>query len=100
MLLEEGNILILHPNDECPHIDLTSGDKIKFEHGNVNIGKNLCSIVFVFRVVSNSHAFDKNNKLLIESKDSNSLYRDQVIMDNLYKGFNIEKYHTEKKKNQ
>ena len=94
MLLEEGHILILNPHDECPHIDVTSGEKIKFEHGNVNIGKNACSIAFVFRVVSTIHAFDKHNKLINkESEVTNSQLHDELIMDNLYKDFNAEKYH-------
>ena len=50
----------------------------------------------MFRVVSNSHAFDKMNKLMIEESDvTNSQLHNQLIMDNLHKGFNVEKYHTD-----
>ena len=58
MLLEEGTIMILHPHDECPHIDNESGEKIKYEHGNVNIGKDNCSVAFVFRVLCKKYQFD------------------------------------------
>ena len=64
MLLEEGIIFILHPNNECPHLDELFNRKVKLEHGNVNIGKDDCSVAFVFRVVPNYLQFVKENNCL------------------------------------
>ena len=33
MLLRNGNFVILHPNDECPHGHIVTNAKCKYHHG-------------------------------------------------------------------
>ena len=94
MILTEGTILILHPGDECPHLHQESGGKIKYEHGNINIGKDECSIAFVFRVVSQEEQFRSSDNCLINN-ERNALKKDkEKEIDMMYDHVDTELYHT------
>ena len=93
MLLDEGSILVLHPKDECPHYDKHFGKKVKYEHGNVNIAKDKCSVAFVFRHLRDHYKFDiSDHHLLTEEYTFTNLDMEDK-MDDMYDKFDIEKYH-------
>ena len=93
MVLEEGSILVLNPKDECPHFSEEFEKMVKYEHGNVNIEKDKCSIAFVFQVVSKYFPFRTSDNCLI-SKDripsSDAILKE---MDKMYEEVDIDNYH-------
>ena len=50
MLQEEGNITVINPMDEIPHLDIDDDKEVHFQHGDTKIDKNDISVAFVFRV--------------------------------------------------
>ena len=101
MLLQEGCICIINPNDEKPHYDLASGKEIHFQHGNTKITADDISVAFVFRVSPHTCLCDMGTNRVIlphdvlsylsrKEKYSRVKQRDR---NKLYKEFDIEKYH-------
>ena len=94
MTLNEGELLILNPKDECPHVNKEMNGSIKYEHGKVRIAKDRCSIAFVFRVCNKFENFNKvDNRMLVESKDGND-NSSLALTNELYKSVDVEQYHT------
>ena len=94
MLLEEGSILILHPHDECPHYDELYRKVVNYQHGNVSVGKEECSVAFVFRVVSKYGQFKiSDNSMIISDNVISHDVKKYEQMDFLYNQFDIDSYH-------
>ena len=77
MLLKHGDICILNPKDEKPHIDHLSQEEVHYQHGNTKVTKDDISIAFVFRV---------SPHVALCRKDNNSV----VLPDNMLEGIQIE----------
>ena len=69
MLLQEGCICIINPNDEKPHYDLASGKEIHFQHGNTKITADDISVAFVFRVSPHTCLCDMGTNRVILPHD-------------------------------
>ena len=95
MLLQNGNFVILHPNDEHPHFDNTSNQTCKFHHG-VRIIKKNTSISFVFRVSTSFAKFRKSDNTIFDHGVTNNPTKD-VLKQKLYESIDIMKYHRDMK---
>ena len=91
MLLQNGNFVILHPNDECPHFNSTSNQTCKFHHG-VRIIKNNTSMSFVFRVATSFAKFRKSDNTIFDHGITNKSEK-EVAKQKLYKSIDIVQYH-------
>jgi len=101
MLMKEGNVCLIHPNDEEPHLDILSNKMVHFQHGDTKVNKNNISIAFVFRVsvhqcICNIH----NNKVILPKKVSDIITckeKNGVVNQNdrkeKYKEIDISNYH-------
>ena len=66
MILKEGNISIINPKDEEPHIDVESQRMVHFQHGNTKRTGNDISISFIFRVSQHSCICNcSDNKVIV-----------------------------------
>ena len=103
MLQEEGHICVINPLDEMPHLDVTSGSEIHFQHGDTKIGKNDVSVAFVFRVspheclcnITNNHVV-LSPEMVAEVHERNKVAKvKQSDRIKLYEQFDIALYHRE-----
>ena len=93
MLLQNGNFVILHPNDECPHFETSSNETCKFHHG-VRILKNNTSISFVFRVAISFATFRKCDNTIVDLGISFNIDK-EITRKNSYNSIDIVKYHND-----
>ena len=102
MLLEEGCICVINPNDEKPHYDFASGKEIHFQHGNTKVIGDDISVAFVFRVSPHTCLCDVGtNKVILPhdvlsdiSKKEISSRVKQRDRTKLYEQFDITEYHS------
>ena len=93
MVLREGTVLILNPKDECPHYNDTDNGKVKYEHGNVKIGKDETSIGLVFRVVPNYVSVNITDNRLVCSSIRPAESKIVTEMDKQYASVDVELVH-------
>ena len=66
MLLQVGNILLIHPDDEVPNVCSIEGAVCNYQHGQVRFNKcNGMSIGFVFRNTTSMARFEKKTNVWI-----------------------------------
>ena len=93
MLLNKGSILVLHLKCECSHYAKYFRNKVKYEHGNVTIGKYECSVAFIFRNLQEHFKFDSTNNRLITDDQMSSDLAKQQEMDRMYENVDVGEYH-------
>ena len=101
MLLQEGYMCVINPNDEKPHYDVVSDKEIHFQHGNTKTIADDISVAFVFRVSPHTCVCDmKTNRVILPHDVLSCLSRKeksgrvkQTDRIKLYEEFDIERYH-------
>ena len=105
MLLEEGSICIIHPNDEKPHKEAKFAEHVHYQHGNVKCLKSNTSVAFVFRVSPHSCTCDvHSNKVILDDKTLSRIKTremkgeiNDIERSKAYKQFDKEVYHSKLK---
>ena len=93
MLLQNGNFVILHPHDECPHGHSVSNVKCKYHHG-VRVIKKNTSVSFVFRVSTSSALFRKVDNTVVDHGVLSNIKKD-INKHLLYQSVDNEQYHSD-----
>ena len=99
--LKEGSMMILHPDDEKPHIDQKTGEEVHFQHGNVKITDTSISIAFVFRISSHTCICDSLTNIVKVNPDTMEFItckeKDRKVnrasREKLYNEFDKDSYH-------
>ena len=93
MLLKNANFVILHPNDERPHVDMMTNQTCKYHHG-VRILKKKTSVSFVFRVVTSVAKFRlRDNTIVDHGVPFNEVKEIERLR--LYESIEINQYHND-----
>ena len=88
MLLREGNLMLLHPDDEVPTYCPTVGAVCQYQHGNVCFNEdNGMSVGFVFRNNTSKAIFHNKTNLWIQNQD------DVIVPREMYNEVDISKFH-------
>ena len=93
MLLQNANFVILHPNDERPHVDNMTKQTCKFHHG-VRIVKKNTSVSFVFRVVTSVAKFRLCDNTIVDHGVPFNEVK-EIERQRLYKSIEIKQYHND-----
>ena len=101
MLINEGNICIINPKDEVPHIEVETQRMVHFQHGNTKVTKNDISVAFVFRVSPHECVCSyHDNKVILPVEVLSSITEKEVngIVNEdkrtvKYNEFDVKKYH-------
>ena len=71
MLLEQGSILVIHPDDEVPKYCPVDGAISNFQHGEVKFKeKEGMSIAYVFRTTTSIALFDRTTNLWVQNHNN------------------------------
>ena len=101
MLLEAGNICIVNPKNEEPHIDVSTKKMVHFQHGDTKVVGDDISVAFVFRVTPHIYSCNiQDNRVMlpeellkyIREKELNSKV-DQSKRNEKYDEFDKVEYH-------
>ena len=101
MLIEEGNICIINPKDEEPHIEVATQRMVHFQHGDTKVTNNDISVAFVFRVSPHECvcSYDDNKVILpvevltsIRDKEVNGIVNEDKRTAK-YNEIDVKKYH-------
>ena len=88
MLLEEGSILVIHPDDEVPKLCPVDGTVSNYQHGEVKFQeKEGMSIAYVFRTTTSIAIFDKTTNLWIQNHNNSTPPKD------IYSNIDIDQFH-------
>jgi len=105
MILKHGDITILHPKDETPHLNEKLGTKVIYEHGKILVEDNCSSVGYVFRVVVTEGLFNTDSNLLYFSREEMEIERKgwsserELKRSALYSTVQYNKYHELMKNN-
>jgi len=105
MILKHGDITILHPKDETPHLNEKMGTKVIYEHGKILVEDNCSSVGYVFRVVVTEGLFNTDSNLLYFSREEMEIERKswsserELKRSALYSTVQYNKYHELMKNN-
>ena len=87
MLMEEGNLLLIHPDDEVPTFCPVQGAVGHYQHGQVRFNKcKGMSVGFVFRSTTSMARFDKKTNLWIQNQE------DIIVPRGMYNDVDICKF--------
>ena len=76
MVFEKGDLCIINPYDEKPHMDELTKEEIHFQHGKTKVKGEDISVAMVFRVSPHVCKCDV---------ESNTVIIDQAIIDDIKK---------------
>ena len=93
MFLDNGNFVVFHRNEECPHGHLVTSANCKYHHA-VHVLKNNASISFVFRVSTIYAKFRNIGNTIVDHDVSSNVNKD-IQKQILYKSIDNEKYHSD-----
>ena len=88
MLLEQGSMLVIHPDDEVPKYCPVDGAISNFQHGEVKFKeKQGMSIAYVFRSTTSIGIFDKTTNLWVQNHNNVTPPKD------IYSNIDVDKFH-------
>ena len=88
MLLQQGSILVIHPDDEVPKYCSIEGAICNFQHGKVKFqNKQGMSIAYVFRNTTSIAIFDKTTHLWVQN------HNHITAPKHIYSNIDVEKFH-------
>ena len=95
MSMTRKSIVVLHPLDEKPHKMGDGQTIINYQHGNVKVTGDKCSMVLVYRVVNEYCWYAIVNNYMINGNLTNEKNYNRNVMAraSLYFKFNNAKYH-------
>ena len=95
MSMTRKSIVVLHPLDEKPHKMGDGQTIINYQHGNVKVTGDKCSMVLVYRVVNEYcwYALVNNYMINCNLKNEKNYNRNVMARASLYFKFNNAKYH-------